>query len=622
MILRCLRKDMEKRFQHTDDVCVALEELKEESDSGELGVPPPAPHRPPRRRGLLFGVAVAATMLAVAALAWRGGEPRDPVTPPALVHVTSYPGRQEQPALSPDGSQIAFVWNGPNRDNYDIYLKQIGQPDALRLTIDPALDAYPVWSPDGKRIAFRRGDDIYTMSSLGGAERKLTSVIFRGGWLSTGDGQMSRSPDEKWLALASSPAIVVVPTEGGEPRRVTNPEPSAIDRTPVFSRDGRQLAYTHCLQSGGRIYLGGVSCYVQIQPLDAEARPAGAPRRVGSQAHSSTGLAWSSDGASFVLGRAGSDGFRLWQAPADGRRPGHWIELAGTRTGDPMIVGGRLAFYRNLDNPDIWRHQMSGESEPSIVSTDWDGTPQYSPDGRRIAFESNRGTLRAQIWVANADGSGPTQLTERPWASRPQWSPDGRWIAYVARDEDGFLNSYVIDAAGGKPRRVTLDVSPTSVPSFSRDGKWIYFSSDRSARAEVMRVPFRGGPPEPVTTTGGTNALESPDGRILFYARGDAVFAKALTGGSERQILPAVRSRGAAFMPVEGGVYFLGPAPDGRAWAIQFLDLKTNASRELTKIEGTDWTQGPLSVSPDGKAILYVKSVITGSVIEIIENFR
>ena len=180
-----------------------------------------------------------------------------------------------------------------------------------------------------------------------------------------------------------------------------------------------------------------------------------------------------------------------------------------------MIAGGRLVFYRSLDNADSWRYQINGDSEPLIESTDWDGTPQYSPDGQRIAFESNRGTLRTQIWVADAHGAGPTQLTDKPWASRPQWSPDGRWIAYVARDEDGFLNSYVVDADGGKPRRVTLDLSPTSVPSFSRDGKWIYFSTDRSGRAEVMRVPFGMGPAEPVTTAGGTNALESPDGRTL-----------------------------------------------------------------------------------------------------------
>jgi Tol biopolymer transport system component len=287
-----------------------------------------------------------------------------------------------------------------------------------------------------------------------------------------------------------------------------------------------------------------------------------------------------------------------------------------------MIAGSRLVFYRNLDNADIWRFQINGESGPLIVSTDWDGTPQYSPDGRRIAFESNRGTLRTQVWVADADGSGPTQLTDKPWASRPQWSPDGRWIAYVARDEDGFLNSYVVDADGGKPRRVTLDVSPTSVPSFSRDGKWIYFSTDRSGRAEVMRVPFGRGPAEPVTTAGGTNALESPDGRTLFYTKGSAVFAKSLSAGSERQILAAVRSRGAAFVPVEGGVYFIGPAPGDKTPSIQFLDLAGNTSRVLTKIDGADWTQGPLSVSPDGRAILYVKSVITGSVIEMIENFR
>ena len=106
------------------------------------------------------------------------------------------------------------------------------------------------------------------------------------------------------------------------------------------------------------------------------------------------------------------------------------------------------------------------------------------------------------------------------------------------------------------------------------------------------------------------------------YTKGSAVFARSLSVGSERQILSAVRSRGAAFVPVEGGLYVIGPAPDDQTPSLQFLDLAGNATRVLAKIEGTDWPQGPLSVSPDGKAILYVKSVITGSVIEMIDNFR
>ena len=355
-ILRCLRKDPAKRFQHMDDVSVALDELKEDSDAGRLE----KLGGPPRHRVRPWAAMVAGAAIVALAAAWLFERSSHTEPPPRLVHVTSYPGRQEQPALSPDGSQVAFVWNGSKGENYDVYVKQTGQPDALRLTTDPAADLYPVWSPDGRHIAFRRGHDIYTMSSLGGAERKLTSVRFSGGWFQSGDGQMCWSPDGKWIALAASPAIVVVPADGGEPRRVTNPDESTIDRTPVFSRDGRQLAYTHCVQGGGVIQLSGVSCYVQIQPLDDGARPAGAARRVGSEAHSSTGLAWSSDGASFVLGRMGSDGFRLWQVPADGRRPGRWIRARPEQNRGPYDCGwpaGVLQESRqrgHLALPDGW----------------------------------------------------------------------------------------------------------------------------------------------------------------------------------------------------------------------------------------------------------------------------
>ena len=128
-----------------------------------------------RRFGLAALTAVMMAALAAAAWWWRFGE-RPTLSPQRLVHLTSSPGSELSPALSPDGKQVAFQWNGEDGKNWDIYVKLVGETNALRLTTDALVDSNPCWSPDGRRIAFtRRGTDgryaILTMSPLGGASR-------------------------------------------------------------------------------------------------------------------------------------------------------------------------------------------------------------------------------------------------------------------------------------------------------------------------------------------------------------------------------------------------------------------------------------------------------------------
>ena len=155
IIARCLRKNPSRRFQTMPDLKAALEDVKEESDSGSLGTAT-AP-RQPRRRGLAWAALAPAVLVAGGAL-WfgsRGNKPPEPTL--AALPLTTYPGNEAQPSFSPDGSQVAFVWDGPKQDNFDIYIKVVGAAgDPLRLTTNPAPDYAPAWSPDGRWIAFLR----------------------------------------------------------------------------------------------------------------------------------------------------------------------------------------------------------------------------------------------------------------------------------------------------------------------------------------------------------------------------------------------------------------------------------------------------------------------------------
>src|SRR6185503_18676088 len=116
----------------------------------------------------------------------------------------------------------------------------------------------------------------------------------------------------------------------------------------------------------------------------------------------------------------------------------------------------------------------------SIASTRMDGMPQLSPDGQRVALWSNR-SGENEIWLADLDGANPVKLTQMGAGGRgyPHWSPDGQKVVFHSALE-GQWEVYAIPAEGGKPRNLTSHAANDFAPSFSRDGQWIYFNSNRT----------------------------------------------------------------------------------------------------------------------------------------------
>ena len=189
LIVRCLRKDPQRRWQAMSDLKVALQELKEESDSGKLAAPVTASAAKvsTSRRwiaviGAVAAVGVAATLVMLA----RRSPPA--AVPPATIFtptpLTTLQGREQGPSFSPDGNSVAFAWNGEDEANWDIYVKLVGPGPPLRFTTDSATDLSPAWSRDGRSIAFirDRGRTVRPSSScrlLGGPSGRSSSASRR-----------------------------------------------------------------------------------------------------------------------------------------------------------------------------------------------------------------------------------------------------------------------------------------------------------------------------------------------------------------------------------------------------------------------------------------------------------
>jgi Tol biopolymer transport system component/DNA-binding winged helix-turn-helix (wHTH) protein len=594
-----------------------------------LDQPPPTRAPPGLRKGLVAGACGVILVLAIAVADRWLLKPR-PVTkavPINPVPLTAAPGWEAFPSLSPDGNQVAYSWQGRRDAVSHIYVKLIGEGKPVQLTSGPASDSSPAWSADGRMIAFLRNlngtTGIYTIPALGGAERKVTQGQFtyyvEGSNEGMIDDRVTWSPDGRFLAVSErqaqkdSSSLSLISVENGDRLVLTKPPNAQTwDADPVFSPDGRLLLFTR--HTGA--YHGGL----YLLDLAAGYRPTGDPRLL--ETGNIDGATWTANGSEIIYAAADDFGEdeHLMRIPA---RAGSQPDRL-TVTGDqawPAIAqrGNRLVYVENLDDVDIWQVQPGKPQSSFASSTSGEDSPQYSPDGKRVAFSSNRSGSQ-QVWVCDGDGGTPVQLTrfDRGPSGTPRWSPDGRWIAFDHQTEQGW-QIYVMAADGGQSRRLTQDEGDSVIPSWSGDGRWIYYSNNQGERYEIWKRASRGGQAIQVTRNGGWIAFESIDRESLYYEKylSHGLWMLPLRGGEEKKVLESVARRN--FAVVDDGIYYMpDPAADGST-TVRFRSFRTAQDKEIARVR--DVYQG-LAVSPDRKTILFSAYSRSGTNVMVVDHFR
>jgi Tol biopolymer transport system component/DNA-binding winged helix-turn-helix (wHTH) protein len=593
--------------------------------------------------------AMGATALLVAGgiAAWLLRSDR-PGSPPAMraVRLSAMNGSELGATFSPDGRQVAFQWDGERRDNWDIYVKLLDSSQVLRLTTDAAPDVAPQWSPDGQQIAYIHLDPssgtqrIRVVSPLGGADRKVSDfpAFLPARWFPDGRSFVVAAagpPQSAGLAAG----IYLLPADGRRPRRVTQPAAPRVHQAPAVSPDARRLAYASCEEPVRRS-----SCHVEIVELDPAA-PARAPRRLTPHLlESVSGLTWSRDGRYVIYSAEDASLHYLWRVEVSGSQVPERIDIAGPNAVFPALspANDRLGFSRYVQDTDIYRMEAKGGARAVAQSPSFDGSPEFSPDGKRIAFCSRRSNDRMDVWVADADGSAAVQLTQGPgkWQCAPAWSPDGHQIAFDSQGEDGSWHIWLTDTQGGIPRQVTNEAGDQNMPTWSRDGTSLYFSWKRGSERDIWRLELHGGKKQQVTRGGGLVGRESADGRTVFYlpeGRDGPLLAQPLSGGSPHALIPCVT--GTAVAVTAGGVYYIpcvAPVrghPEVVANApVRVRDPDTGGDREVGTLEAYEYAYRTVytlkanvsgfAVSPDGLVVLYSRMVNSGADLMMIDNFR
>lgn len=551
--------------------------------------------------------------------------------------LTAYQGNETVPSLSPDGSQVAFAWNGPGQDNYDIYVKLVGPGDPIRLTTSPDRDDRPAWSPDGSRIAFvryhprRQGAlptaDLFVVPSLGGAERKVARlatccVIAR----ATTGTNLSWTPDGNWLALGGELppgepwGIWLISADGQQHRRLTRkPDRSWGDYRPTFSPDGRWMAFV-------RLTTSEVSSVYLLQ-LSADMQPMGEPvKALGEPGLSVKALAWSAEGDGLFFSTGGAGGGRMQlqhvaMSPDTGTPVGQAQILPFGEQAMAVTVApnGRVVYSTHFSDTALRRLALTGSvgslDEAAVAdSTMNEITPAYSPDGTRLAFASTRSGVM-EIWVSDADGGNPQPMTSMrgPTCANPDWSPDSQTLLFDSRAA-GSADLYQLTLATGEIARLTSDPTEELEPRWSRDGQWIYFGSTRTGRFEIWKMPAGGGPAVQVTRGGGLAAQESPDGRFLYYASTASTpteLRRLATAGGEEIVVANDLTYPRNFAVADRGVYLIARGTAAYHGSIDFIEYDTGRRTTLA-LTGRPWWFG-VALSHDQRWLLYTREERSGS---------
>jgi eukaryotic-like serine/threonine-protein kinase len=631
IVSRCLRKDVERRFQTAADLRAALRDVRDEL--GEVAQMPAAESRVGsfRRPWILMAIAGIVLIATLAIILLYNGRRNPPAEILArAVPVTAFRGNEANPSFSPDGSQIAFSWDGQAGDNSDIYVKLVGPGTPVRITHDPRPDICPSWSRDGRSIAFLRqlSDNeasLNVIPALGGRERTLLNL---GLSYILGASQPAWSNDSKWLIISaaipgrSQQGLARVSVESGQLSWITEPDTASglNDVMPALAPNGRLLAFSRVG--------GGFITAAFVLPVSDSLATAGQPIALDQGGISALNPEWLNDDELIVA--TGGVQSTLWRLSVTPKVPVQPLVVPGTDVIQPAIqpAAHRLAYVSKTQDTNIWSVELANKTQTAknpvqvIASTQSDVNPQVAPDGEHIAFSSNR-SGKYEVWISGAGATDAYQLTTMGAGTTgsPRWSPSGREIAFDS-NLGGRANIYVVNSEGGTPRRLTQSAGANVVPCWSKDGKAIFFGSNRTGMFQIWKMEGDGNHPVMITKDGGFAPLLDVSGEFIYYAKSPAlssdVWKVPVSGGEERKIIDGIYRFSFALSPQ--GLYFVSAPQFGKAAFIRFLDFSTEKMTDVLPI--SDPADLGLGLSPDYRRLFFAKVDHSDSDIMLIENIR
>jgi len=516
LIKRCLEKDLKRRLRDMGDARLEIDEALAELSRPAPVLPSADPPGWPRQiaRWILLGVLV---ILSAAAGWWIAFRRQPAATVVQVRRLTDFAGLEEFPALSPDGKSVAFSADTSGRRQIWVRLLAGGAP--LPITRDPADHQYPRWSPDSASLIYyspaaESGSEgtLWEISALGGIPRRLVSSV------SGGDV----SHDGKRIAYfrfsAGHVQLHVSSRESSGDQVIAQLPPDYKYLSPRWSPDDQQIGFQR-----GKIFEDEIFTVPSA---------GGEPRQMTQDGNQLSGFSWLPDGSGIVYASARGSTvlyhptFNIWVSRHN--RASRQLTFGEVSyIGPDLHPTGKLVVGRMRMGFDLWKYPIDGTAAENVRhgvrltrQTGQVETPSASPGDQELVYLSDSGG-HGNLWVMKLDASEARQITYERDASValgvPEWSPDGKQIAFVSthnfRGWDFGL--WVVNPDGSNLRNL---VERGGWSCWSRDSRWIYYAVSKQGVYHIEKVPAEGGSPASIRTDNALGPAISADGTMLYYA--------------------------------------------------------------------------------------------------------
>ena len=563
----------------------------------------------------LSALIAASVLIFVALFAYKqfnGELPAPKITP-----LTFHPGHEVQPDISADGRYIAYSWGEAPAAPHRIVVEEIEGTNRWIRSSGSGSDYSPVWSWDDSQIYYLRKLEngmtgIIRTAPFVGKEEVLAEL--RSPPQNWGR-QMDCSRDGRLLLVSHSRderlkrfALYLVSTADAGMTQLTYPPEGLVDHSPRFSPDGSKVAFVRGLEGGT-----GDLCFLN---LDGNYQPVGEARMVEYDYGQIFNPTWSRDGKAVFLSSGYEASSRLWKIQVGGKGNA-LIQQVQQGLGELTISrAGSVVSVQQSSDLNIWQRKLEPSSTDTALARNVNSSrnewaPVYSPDGKRIAFLSDR-SGEVKLWICDADGRNLIELASglSSYNNILSWSPDGKWLAFdshVGGNSDIYLicaetryeHELCCQGSDRCSRRLTEHPGEDMLPSWSQDNGSVLFASNRDGKFNIWKVPAEGGEAIRLTAGGAIYGKESRDGDYLIYGNWPQPGISRLNLHNGQVDLVAEDALGYPFDQDTNGLYYLirvsqtheGVGLNYRSWAggvVQRIFTSDRFRYGFTVLEGMD----------------------------------